>query len=69
MAGERLAARRRPKRRPNLTPSAVPGSVGESPQATLEQHETSLEKVSRRLLEDLAERFELGSPPPAAGSP
>jgi hypothetical protein len=28
-----------------------------------------LERVSERMLRELDERFELGSPPPAAGSP
>jgi hypothetical protein len=72
MAGEQIAARRRPPyshRRAGLSRANAQERAGVGPEPPLEQPSRVLEKVSEQLLAELAERFQLGSPPPAAGSP
>ena len=72
MAGERIAARRHtphPNRRVGASRTAGKPSAGARVELSHEQPSRVLENVSERLLEGVAERFQLGSPPPVAGSP
>jgi hypothetical protein len=72
MAGERIAARSRsphPQARAGRSRSSARERAGRVADTTSEQPGRVLERISDRLLAELAERFKLASPPPAAGSP
>jgi hypothetical protein len=72
MAGEQIAARRRsphPPRRAGRSATGAHARAGSSTELSRQRPSRVLEKVSELLLEEVAERFQLGSPPPAAGSP
>jgi hypothetical protein len=72
MAGERIAARRHtlhPNRRAGLSRTAGQPHTSTRAELSHDQPSRVLENISERLLEGVAERFQLGSPPPAAGSP
>jgi hypothetical protein len=72
MAGEQIAARRRPPHPPRRTGRSATGAharTGSAKELSRQRPKRVLEKVSELLLEEVAERFQLGSPPPAAGSP